>query len=57
MRSIIAQVFVAFIAIAAASQADAAVGFQHFSISDPQAATHRGRRLVSHRRCAEAAGD
>jgi predicted dienelactone hydrolase len=36
MRSIIVQVFVAFIAIAAASQADAAVGFQHFSISDPQ---------------------
>jgi predicted dienelactone hydrolase len=34
MRNIIAQVFAAF--IAAAGQAHAAVGFQHFSINDPQ---------------------
>jgi predicted dienelactone hydrolase len=35
MRNIIAQVFAAFIA-AAAGHAHAAVGFQHFSINDPQ---------------------
>ena len=35
MRTIIAQVFAVFIA-AAAGQAHAAVGFQHFSINDPQ---------------------
>src|SRR5580658_5965983 len=35
MRAIIAQVFAVFIA-AAAGQAHAAVGFQHFTINDPQ---------------------
>ena len=35
MRTIIAQVFAAFI-VAAAGPAHAAVGFQHFSITDPQ---------------------
>jgi predicted dienelactone hydrolase len=35
MRNIIAQVFAAFI-VAAAGHAQAAVGFQHFSINDPQ---------------------